>query len=131
MIPKGQKLFSFLEVTDDTPIQKLSVLEQFRLLIRKLSNADSEQLRADDAETVYALQLQADLLEFFQKATEKVRQGAEKKVTCQVSSKFLPVLNDVIESASISPYYEVAVETPDIEYDIDYFIKVTLEVKAY
>ena len=56
---KGKKLFSFLEVTEETPIQKLTVTEQFRLLVRKLTNSDREQLRADDAETVFQLTLQA------------------------------------------------------------------------
>lgn len=131
MAKPGKKLFSYLEVGDDTPVQKLSILEQFRLLIRKASNADSEQLRADDATTKYQLTLQADLLEFLQKATNKLRQGEARKVTCQVSSKFLPVLDDVLASTPIAAYYTVKVEKPDIEFDIDYFVKVTLEVKSY
>lgn len=128
---RGQKLFSFLEVTDETPIQKLTVMEQFRLLVRKLTNSDKEQLRADDAETIYQLQLQADLLEFITKATNKVRQGKARSVTMRISSKFLPVLDEVLESPSIKPFYTYTVRKPQIDYDIDYYFRLTLEVRAY
>lgn len=128
---KGKKLFSFVEVDESTPVQKLTFSEQLRVLVQRMTNENKEQLKADDAETVYHLQLQANLLEFFQKATEKVRQGEHKSVTVSVSSKFLPVLEDVLESSSVSTYYTYTVERPEIEYDIDYFIQITLEVKSY
>lgn len=128
---KGKRLFSFVEVDDSTPIQKLTFMEQMRVLIKRLTNEDKEQLKAEDAETVYALQLKADLLEFLQKATERVRRGEHKSVTVSVSSKFLPVLEDVLESSSISTYYTYIVDKPEIEYDVEYFIKITLEVKSY
>lgn len=131
MSVKKKKLFSFLEVTDEVPIQKLSALEQFRLLVRRMTNSDAEQLRAADAETVYQLQLQADLMEFLHKATEKVRAGGEKSVTMQISSKFNPVLQDVLEGSTIKPFYTYKIESPEIDLDVDYFIRLTLEVKAY
>lgn len=128
---KGKKLFSFIEVTEETPIAKLSILEQIRLLIVKLSNENREQLKAQDAETQEILRLQANLLEFFEKSTAPLREGKETKVAVQVSSKFLPVLDTVLQSNSIRTFYDVEVIKPDIEYDIDYFFKVILEVKAY
>lgn len=131
MASKGKKLFSFLEVTDETPIQKLSVLEQFRLLVRKASNSDREQLRADDAETIYQLQMQANLLEFITKATSKVRNGQARSVTVQLSSKFLPVLDEVLESPTIKPFYTWTIDKPEVDYDIDYFFRLKLEVRAY
>lgn len=131
MARRGKKLFSFLEVTDDTPIQKLSIAEQFRLLVRKLSNSDAEQLKADSAETVYMLQLQADLREFLYKATAKVRNGDEKSVTMEISSKFLPVLDTVLNSPAINPFYTWSISKPEVDWDIDYFFTLTLEAKSY
>lgn len=128
---KGKKLFSFIAVDDNTPIQKLTFSEQLRVLIQRMTNESKEQLKADDAETVYQLQLKANLLDFLQKATEKVRQGEHHSVTVSVSSKFLPVLQEVLESTSISTYYTYIVDKPEIDYDIEYFIKITLEVKSY
>lgn len=131
MAVKGKKLFSFLEVTDETPIQKLSMMDQFRLLVRKLSSSDAEQLKAEDAETVYQLQLKADLQEFLHKATAKVRDGDEKSVTMSISSKFLPVLNEVLEGSTIKPFYTYKMVQPEVDLDIDYFVRLTLEVRAY
>ena len=131
MARQGRKLFSFLEVTDDTPIQKLSILEQFRLLVRRLSNSDAEQLKADSAETVYMLQLQANLREFLYKATAKIRNGEQRSVTMELSSKFLPVLDGVLNSAAIKPYYTWKISKPEVDLDIDYFFTLTLEVKSY
>lgn len=128
---KGKKLFSFIAVDDNTPIQKLTFSEQLRVLVQRMTSEGKEHLKADDAETVYQLQLKANLLEFIQKATEKVRRGEHKSVTISVSSKFLPVLDDVLESSSISTYYTYIVDKPEIEYDIEYFIQITLEVKSY
>ena len=101
---KGNKLFSFIAVDDNTPIQKLTFSEQLRVLVQRMTNESKEQLKADDAETVYQLQLKANLLEFLHKATEKVRQGEHHSVTVAVSSKFLPVLDDVLSSSSISTF---------------------------
>ena len=128
---KGKKLFSFIAVDDNTPIQKLTFSEQLRVLVQRMTNESKEQLKADDAETAYQLQLKANLLEFLHKATEKVRQGEHHSVTVAVSSKFLPVLDDVLSSSSISTFYTYTVEKPEIEYDIEYFIEITLEVKSY
>lgn len=128
---KSTKLFSYVEVTDDTPVQKLGLLDQVRLLVRKLTASDAEQLRADDAETIYYLQLRANLQEFLYKATEAIRRGEHSSVTVEISSKFEPVLEEVLASSTIATYYSCTVRNPNIEYDIEYFIPVTLEVKTY
>lgn len=128
---RKKKLTSYVVIDDNTPIQKLSVKEQLRVLIHHLSDGDREQLKAEDAETVFELQLKADLLEFLHKSTEQVRNGNHRSVTVSVSSKFKSVLQDVLESPSISSYYNTTVVDPEIDYGIDYFLKVTLEVKSY
>jgi len=128
---KKKKLFSFIEVTDDTPIQKLSFLEQLRVMVKRLSEVDTEQLKVESAETVYKLQLKANLLEFLERATDPIRHGEHTSVTVAVSSKFLPVLDDVLTSTAIASYYYVTVRKPDIDYDIDYTIEITLEVRSY
>lgn len=128
---RGKKLFTFVEIDDSTPIQRLSVSEQLRALVRRLAQDDREQLRAEDAETVYLLQLKADLLEFIYKATEKLRHGEHSSVTVSLSSKFLPVLDEVLGSPAITTYYTVSVSKPTIDYDVEYFFTMRLEVRAY
>lgn len=127
----GKKLATFVEVDDTTPIQKLSVTEQLRLLLRRIANEDREQLRVEDAETVYQLQLKANLLEFIYKATETVRRGEHKSVTMAISSRFAPILDETLTAPAVAGFYTVTVDKPQVDFDIEYSIRVTLEVRSY
>lgn len=128
---KRQRLFTYVEVDDKTPIQKLSIKDQLRVLLKRLTYDEASELKSEDAVTINQMQLKADLLDFIQKATEPISKGEHKKVKLSVSNQFDPVLDEVLESKSIVSFYEVVVLRPDIEYDIPYFIHVILEVKNY
>lgn len=130
MALEKKKLFTYVEVDDNTPIQKLSVKDQLRVLIQRLTYDDASELKTEDAVTVNQLTLQANLMEFIHRATEPIRRGEKHKVTVMISNMFDPVLQQVLESHVISNYYAVEVQRPDIEYDVKYFITVKLEVKT-
>lgn len=125
----GKKLFSFIEVDENTPIQKLSVMDQLRVLIKKITSDDSAELMAEDAVTLNLLRLKADLTGLLDKALEPIRQGKRRAVSISLSNEFDPVLDEVINSPNISNYYYVDVTRPDIEYDIPYKIRLDLEVR--
>ena len=125
----GKKLFSFIEVDENTPIQKLSVMDQLRVLIKKMTADDSAELMAEDAVTLNLLRLKADLTGLLDKALEPIRQGKRRAVSISLSNEFDPVLDEVINSPNISNYYYVDVTRPDIEYDIPYKIRLDLEVR--
>lgn len=126
---QGKKLFSFVEVDANTPIQKLSVLDQFRVLIKKMANDDAAELKADDAVTQNLLHLKADLIGFLDTAVEPIRQGKKFAVSVAVSSDFEPVLQEVLNSSKFKNYYEITVSKPDIEFDVTYQIRVDLIAK--
>lgn len=125
----GKKLFSFIEVDENTPIQKLSVMDQLRVLIKKLANDDAAELMADDAVTINLLHLKADLQGFLDTALKPIREGKKRAVSVSIPNSYDPVLNEVLESPRIANYYYVNIDRPDIEYDIPYNIRVDLEVK--
>lgn len=125
----GKKLFSFIEVDENTPIQKLSVADQMRVLVKKITADDSAELMAEDAVTMNMLQLKADLLGLLDEALEPIRKGKRRAVSISLSNEFDPVLDEVLNSPRISNYYYVSVQRPDIEYDIAYNIRLDLEVK--
>lgn len=125
----GKKLFSFIEVDENTPIQKLSVMDQFRVLIKKMTADDATELMAEDAVTLNLLRLKADLIDLLDEALEPIRQGKRRAVSISLSNEFDPVLDEVINSPNISNYYYVDVTRPDIEYDIPYKIRLDLEVR--
>lgn len=126
---KKRKLFSYIEVDDNTPIQKLGVMDQLRVLIRKMGQDDASELTAEDAVTQNLLQLKADLLQLLDDALEPIRMGKKYAVSLSISNEFDPVLDEVLKSSRIANYYDVTVTRPDIEYDITYNMRVDLVVK--
>lgn len=126
---KKKKLFTFIDADDSTPIQKLALKDLFILIIKKLTYNEESELLAEDVYTQHTVTLYTNLMTLIKKSTNLIREGKARVVTLNVSSKFKPVLNDVLESPKIANYYDVQVTDPDIDYDIDYFIRVRLEVK--
>ena len=125
----GKKLFSFIDVDENTPIQKLSVMDQVRVLLKKIMADDAAELAADNAVTISMLKLKADLMAILDEALEPIRKGKNFAVSIQIPNEFDPVLEEVLKSPRIDNYYTVTVERPDIEYDIPYNLRLNLEVK--
>lgn len=126
---QGKKLYSYVEVDDSTPIQKLPIMDQLRILLKKLTYDPANELKSEDAVTTEYMTLKANLSDFFRRSTEPIRRGEKSEVIVNVSSKFNPVYNEVINSPDIQNYYYVSEVRPQIEYDIPYDFLVRLTVK--
>lgn len=126
---KYKKLFSFVEVDENTPLQKLSVMDQLRVVVKKLSHDDGAELLAMDAVTQSQVRMKADLLGFLDKALEPIRSGKRSAVSLLVSNEFDPVLYEVLESDRIARYYDVIVTRPDIDFDVEYKMRIDLVAK--
>lgn len=127
---KEKKLYTFVDVDDNTPIQKLSLSDQMRVLIHQATYDDANELRNEDIFTTEYMTLKANLSEFFRISTEPIRRGERKEVILNVSSKFLPVYKDVVTSHEIADFFDVAEVKPKLGYDIPYDFLVRLTVKA-
>lgn len=126
---EGKKLYSFVEVDDSTPIQKLKISDQLRVLLKSLTYDPANELKNDDIVTQEYMTLKANLSEFLRRATEPIRKGKRKEVIVNISTHFNPVFEDVINSHEIADFYYVSVVRPKIEYDIPYDFMVRLRVK--
>lgn len=126
---KSKRLYTFVEVDDSTPVQKLPILDQIRVLLKQWTYDAANELKSEDAVTQEYMAMKSTLLDFLHKATEPIRAGKHKDVIVSVSSVFNPVFEDVIKSHEISDFYEVYVATPKLEYDIPYDFLVKLVVK--
>lgn len=124
-----KKLYSFVEVDDSTPVQKLKISDQLRVLLKHLTYDPANELKSEDAVTQEYMTLHANLSTFLRKATDPIRKGKRKEVIVNVSNKFDPVFDDVIKSREIADFFEVSVVRPKIEYDIPYDFMVKLRVK--
>lgn len=124
-----KKLYSFVEVDDSVPIQKLSILDQFRILLKHLSYDAANELKSEDAITTEYMTLKANLSDFLYKSTDAIRRGNKKEVIVNVSNVFDPVFEEVINSPEIKNYFTVSVVRPKIDYDIPFDFMVKLRVK--
>ena len=127
----SKKLFTYTKVDDRTPIQKLSLSEQFRVLLRQITRNEKNELATEDAVTHERLVMRANLLDFISRATKPIREGKHRSVVVSLSNQFDPVLQEVLDSPQVKNFYNVTVERPDVDYDIVYYIKMRLEVRAY
>ena len=120
----------YVDVTDNTPIQKLSALDQIRVLLKKLTHDDAAELQAENAVTRHSLELQADLSEMLNKALDPLRRGQSSAVSVSLPSVYENVIDDVFNNSRINQYYNVKISKPSIEYDgVPYNFRLDLEVK--
>ena len=126
----GKRLMEYVDVTDNTPIQKLSALDQIRVLLKKLTHDDAAELQAENAVTRHSLELQADLSEMLNKALDPLRRGKSSAVSVSLPSVYESVIDDVFNNSRINQYYNVKISKPSIEYDgVPYNFRLDLEVK--
>ena len=126
---RGKKLYSFVEVDDSTPIQKLKIKDQLRVLLKHLTYDAANELKSEDAVTTEIMTLKANLSDFLHKATDPIRRGDKSEVIVNISSQFEPIFKEVITSHEISDFFHVDIVRPKIEYDIPYDFMVRLRVK--
>ena len=129
LVFEKKKLYSYVDVDDSTPISKLSVLDQIRLLIKQWTTDPANELKNEDIATSELLTLKANLQDYIYKATAVIRSGKAKNVVVTVDTKFRPVLYEVLNSADIINYYKVEIAQPEIEYDIPFNIMIKFTVK--
>lgn len=125
----GKKLYTFIDVDDKTPVQKLSIADQLRVILKKLTEDPANELKTEDAVTQEYLTLKANLSDFIEKAVTPIKKGKRSSVVMEISNIFDPVLKEVLDSPRIRKYYTVRVARPKIDYDIPFDILVELTVK--
>lgn len=82
---------------ENTTLAKLSLTDMIRLLFSKISNNDVAELDANEKLSASYLKNVASLNKFIDRATERIINGTEKSVTVQLSSEYLPFIDEVID----------------------------------
>ncbi len=126
---KEKRLFTYIEVDDSTPVQKLSVKDQLRVLLKQMTYDPANELRNNDLVTQEYMTLKANLSEFIRHATEPIRSGKYKEVIVNISTNFNPVFKEVINSHEVADFFDVSVVKPKTDYDIPYDFLVRFRVR--
>ena len=101
-----KRLYSFVEVDDRTPVQKLKISDQLRVLLKSMTYDAANELHNEDIVTQEYMQLRANLTDFLRRATEPIRDGRHSEVIVNVSTHFSPVFDEVINSHEIKDFFD-------------------------
>lgn len=123
-----EKVYEYVVLNDNVPVQKLSLLDLLRTIVKELTKDISKQLDNDNIVNVELMTLQANLYDFLYKATDCIRKGEHYAVSVEIPSIYSPVLQDVINEDIFTKHYRVSVLKPDIEYDLPFNYTIVFEV---
>lgn len=112
------------------PIQRLTVLDQIRTLIKKVTSSSDSHLKGNKALLDKVSELEANLNEFLEQATKRLRERKEGYVKMEIDSMFKPVFDKVITSSRWTNYYNIKVEKPKTNLDISFLYIVEMELKS-
>lgn len=131
---EGEVVSIRIKPTESTTLAKLSFFDQFKLLIHKFNNEDVAELDAAEKLSAVALRMQASLQKLFTTAVKGLEENEHDSVTLQVSSKYIPYLDAVIDPVrGMGRYYDFDITTKDLPINVDYMfiVKIFKRVSAY
>lgn len=127
----GQEIYRSVEVTDDVQTSSLSILDQLRLIVSKLSNDDAAELDRNEKLTTARLQKVASLTDFIEKAVSKMREKELDSVTVKLASVYKPYFAEVFdEKKGFGRYYKFEVYDKRISMSISHFVVVRISKKG-
>lgn len=128
---EGEVVSTHIKATENTTLAKLGFIDQFKLLIHKFSNDDVAELDAAEKLSSVALRMRASLQKLFIEAAKGLESGEHQSVTLQVSSKYLPYMDDVIHPIKgLGRYYDFEVFKKDLPPNVDYMFVIKIKRKV-
>lgn len=127
----GEVVSSRIKATENTTVAKLGFIDQIKLLLHKFGNEDVAELDAAEKLSSVALKMRASLQRLFTEATKGLESGERQSVTLQVSSKYLPYIDNVIhETKGLGRYYIFEIYKKDLPLNVDYMFVVKIKRKV-
>ena len=128
---EGEVVSTHIKATENTTLAKLGFIDQFKLLIHRFSNDDVAELDAAEKLSSVALRMRASLQKLFIEAAKGLESGEHQSVTLQVSSKYLPYMDDVIHpTKGLGRYYDFEVFKKDLPPNVDYMFVIKIKRKV-
>lgn len=130
----GKEIYRYTKVDVNSNLDNLNFIEKLRAMYQNwftdTGRADIQRAKNEEEIAEELLRLQANLLDFLSKATEKIRKGEKRSVTIDLASEFDPVLDQVIKGSSICRFYDVLIiSRPNPDIKIPYKIRIRLTAR--
>lgn len=127
----GEYVGSRIKPTENTALVKLSVIDQFKLILSKIANNDVAELDANEKLSVNALRMKASLTNLFQTAISKIETGEKNSCMLEVSSEYIPFLDDVIDPEyGLGRFYNFTVYKKDLPITVKFKFLIKIERKV-
>jgi hypothetical protein len=130
----GTELYRYTKVDVNSNLDNLNFFEKLRAMYQNwfVDTGRSEIQKAKNEEEVSEemIKMQANLLDFIHKATEKIRTGDRFSVTMDIASEFDPVIDQVLTGSSLCRFYDIKVlSRPKPDIKIPYKIRIRLTAR--
>ena len=120
-----------IKPTESTTLAKLSILDQIKLMLSKFNNNDAAEIAALEKVSSTSLRMKSSLNKLISTATEGISDGTHNSSTLQLSSKYLPYLDEVIdEKYGLGRFYTFKVYKKDLPASIEYKFTMRIERKV-
>lgn len=127
MLGGKEEVYRSIKMSDNIKLAALSIPDQIRLIFSKLSNDDVAELDSMERLSADKLRKIAALTRLFETAISKFQEIGERSVTLEVSSEFLPFIDEVIdEEKGLGKFYEFKVYKRNISISIPHKFIVTI-----
>lgn len=128
---QGEVVSSRIKATETTTLAKLSFIDQFKMLIHRFNNNEVAELDAAEKVSRTALKMQSSLQNLFLRAVEGFEDGTHSSVTLQVSSKFLPYIDEVIDTEhGMGQFYNFEIIKRDLPMNVEFMFIVKISRKV-
>lgn len=126
-------LFTTIRVTDRTQTQKLPVMDQFRLLLGKVTSDEVTKLEASEKISKANIEMQSALNNLITNVTQKMKELGKHSVTISISSRFKPYFNDILSKESgKGRFYDFEItDKGNPIIGMDYFIIMKIKEREY
>lgn len=117
-----------VKLTDNINVASLSILDQLRLLVSKVSNNDEAELDAQVRYNTERMRKLAALKSLLETAVENMIAKGADSVSVGVSSEFLPYIDEVVSSThGLGRYYDITVRRKDLPYKVKHRFTVIIK----
>lgn len=125
-----EEVYRSIKMSDNIKLAALSIPDQIRLIFAKLSNDDVAELDSMERLSSDKLKKIAALTRLFETAISKFQEIGEDSVTLEVSSEFLPFIDEVInEKDGLGKFYKFDVYKRNISIAIPHKFIVVISKK--
>ena len=127
----GEIVSTHIKATENTTVSKLGVFDMIKLLFQKFSNSDEAELNAAEKMSSEQLKARASLRNLFNNAGKEMDKNNADKVTLQLSSKYIPYIDDICDSVhGMGRYYDFEIHKKNLPINVEYKFVVIMKKRV-